>query len=226
MKKILLIMALMFTTSIGYATEEKHEDVGSRAIAKSEKMYLKTQNGNHEEQEEQEDRITSDVHYHHAGNIIHPGSLHRPHSVSAFGETVELEDGSIWSVSYGDRWKTLSWLRDDIITIVPNPSWFGTDFRMVNNNTGDIVDVDLRYGPVLGSIFTYKIVSIDYMSSIVYLQDSSWAISVNDETVIYSWQPGDTVIIGNNDGWNSSIRPHILINVNVNDYACANCMSF
>lgn len=219
MKKIVLIIALMFTTSIAYA--QQHEDVGSRPMATTEKMFLKAQNSN----EEKDERITSDVHYHNS-NITHPGAWHRPHCVSTFGETVELEDGSIWSVSYGDRWKTIGWLRDDVIAIFPNTSWFGTDFRMVNQNTGDTIDVDLRYGPTFGNIFTYKIVSVDYINAIVYLQDSTWAISINDETVIYSWHAGDTVIIGHNDGWNSSIRPHILINVNVNDYACANCMSF
>lgn len=214
MKKILLIIALITTTSFAQATEQQ---------IPTEKMLAQIADLNNQEKEE---RITSDVHYHHNGNYSHPGAFHRPHCVSSFGETIELEDGSIWSVSYGDRWKTISWLRDDVITIFPNTSWFGTDFRMVNQNTGDTVDVDLRYGPVLGNIFTYKIVDIDYMNGIVYLQDSSWAISINDETVIYSWHVGDTVIIGHNDGWNSTIRPHILINVNVNDFACANCMSF
>jgi len=215
MKKILLIIAFIFTVSLAHATEQQQ--------VPTEKVLAQVADLKNQEKEE---RITSDAHYHHSGNYSHPGAFHRPHCVSSFGETIELEDGSIWSVSYGDRWKTISWLRDDVIAIFPNTSWFGTDFRMVNQNTGDTVDVDLRYGPVLGNIFTYKIIDIDYMNGILYLQDSSWAISINDETVIYSWHAGDTVIIGHNDGWNSTIRPHILINVNVNDYACANCMNF
>lgn len=220
MKKIILTIALILTTSVGYA-DQQHQEVGTRAIEKTEKMYIKAQNAN----EEKEERITSDIH-HHTGNIMHPGAYHRLNSITSYGESIELEDGSLWSVSWSDRAKTLLWLRDDSIAIYPSNSWLGPDFVIVNLNTNDRVEADLRYGPIYGSIFTYKIVSIDYLNSIVYLQDSTWGVSINDESLLYSWHVGDTVILGHNDGWNTSIRPHILINVNVNDYVCANCISF
>lgn len=216
MKKMIAyttLVLLLNTTAFAQNIE-----VGSRPNENPEKLAIKVMNA-----EKDEERIESAAYYY---NSTHPGAYHQAIGVSHFGETIELEDGSIWSVAIGNRFVAMSWLMTDRITISPNTSWFGTDFILFNETTGESVEADLRYGPVLGGLYTYQITSIDYIGGIVYLQDSSWAISFSDEDKVYKWLPGDTVIIGHNTGWNASIRPNILINVNVNDYACANCIAY
>lgn len=155
----------------------------------------------------------------------HPGAYHKSSYISQFGESITLRNGSVWTVPYIDRYKLLGWLPTDIIVILRNNAWFSSyEYRFVNQTTGDTVETHLTQAPTEGNIHTHQILSIDYDNSIVYLQDSTWAISFEDESVIYKWLPKDLVIIGINEDWNSSIRPNILINVNVKDFAAASCL--
>jgi len=157
----------------------------------------------------------------------HIGAFHRPTAVTALGDTVEIEDGSIWSVSSSDRYKTLDWLAGDTIIITPNHSWFSSyDFRLINQNTGASVPVVLSLGPVYNGIYTHWITAIDYNANQLCLEDGSvWSISGLDDSVSNKWVINDTVIIGINDGWWSGSRPNILINVNMVNYVRCKCLN-
>ena len=157
----------------------------------------------------------------------HQGAFHHPIAISLLGETVELEDGSLWTVSSNDRYKTLDWMTGDVIIILPNSSLFSSFYYcLVNLNTGAKVKVNLTLGPIFNGIFSHWIVAINYSYREVCLEDGSvWKISTLDDSVLYKWLPNDTVIIGINSGWLSSINPNMLINVNMNNYVVGGCVN-
>lgn len=158
----------------------------------------------------------------------HPGAFHQPFLVTAFGESVQLEDGSIWSVNPNDSYKTLNWLTSDIIWITPNSSWFSSyNYCLVNQNTGVAVEVNLSLflNPVSHSFYNHRIIAIDDYRAMIWLEDGSvWSVYSMD----YSsrWQLNDTVIIGINDGWFADTRPNILINANITHYVRAACIQY
>lgn len=156
----------------------------------------------------------------------HEGAFHRPIAVSFLGDTVELEDGSIWAVSSGDRYKTLDWMTGDTIIIIPNSSWFSSyDYSLVNINTGAKVKVNLSLGPIFNGVYTHWIVAIDYYYREICLEDGSvWKMSSWDSAIVNQWLPNDTVIIGINNGLFSGGNPNMLINVNMNESAIGNCI--
>lgn len=156
----------------------------------------------------------------------HPGAFHNPLSVSLLGDTIELEDGSVWAVSSSDSYKTMNWLTTDLLVITPNHEWFSIyEYCVTNQNTGMTVRVNMVLGPLFDALFRHWIVAIDYVSDRVWLDDGSvWDLALGDYSAFQKWLPGDTVIIGVNDGWFSSYNPNILINVNVLNHARSTCI--
>lgn len=152
----------------------------------------------------------------------HDGAFHFPVVVSPFGDTVEFEDGSIWSVSFSDRRKTLNWMSGDTVIVTPNenePMLSTEDFCLVNLNTYVTVKANLCLGPLCCGCYTYYIVGIDYVHREVYLNDGSvWQVSFWDNSILDTWCFDHAVIIGINDGYLSHSNPNILINVNRMNY--------
>lgn len=157
----------------------------------------------------------------------HEGAWHHPVSVSLIGDTLEIEDGSIWGVYSGDMHKTLNWLTGDLIIITPNHEWFSIyDYKVINLNTGAVVRVNLKLGPFYNGVYTHWIVGIDYYRREVLLEDGSlWSVSNWDQSIVNKWILNDTVIIGINDGFLSGSNPNIMINVNVLNYAIGRCLN-
>lgn len=152
----------------------------------------------------------------------HAGIYQAPLAVSALGDTVELMDGSIWSVSSNDRYKTFDWLTSDQIIIKPNHSLFSSyHYKLTNLSTKANVAVNLSLGPIYNGVHTHWIVAIDYQNRQICLEDGTvWSIKKSDRGAMNKWIVNDTVIIGVNDGYFSSkSNPNILINVNVLNYA-------
>ena len=155
----------------------------------------------------------------------HNGAFHHPYLVAWDGSSVELADGSIWSVSSDDRWATLNWLTGDIIVIIPNHNLFSVyEYKLVNINTGVNVKVNLSLGPIYNGVYTHWIVAVDQLFGDVVLEDGSrWKMSSWDSSITSKWFLNDTIIIGINDGWLSSSNPNMLINVNTNSHANGYC---
>lgn len=156
----------------------------------------------------------------------HNGAFHNPYFVSIFGDQVELEDGSIWTVAGGDTYKTLNWYTSDLIVITPNHEWFSSYmFRMHNQNTNISVKCNLLLGPIYNGLFTHWIIAINYYTQEIWLEDGSiWQVTGLDSSTFSKWLANDTMIIGVNDGFLSSSKPNILINVNTLTYVRANCI--
>lgn len=156
----------------------------------------------------------------------HPGAFYNPVVISAFGDTVELHDGSIWSIASGDSYKTLNWLVTDSVVITANHDWFSTYyFRMTNQETGVSVKCNIVLGPIYNGLHTHWIVAIDYLTKEIFLEDGTrWSATAWDASTFNNWLPNDTIMIGINDGSRSSNFPNILINVNTLTYLRAICL--
>lgn len=226
--------------SLEKETEDERIEVGSRSMPHSD--YVKHQEERAakdlEETEQlaltedsslklvekafsQKDLVPKKVFY-----TSHEGAYHRPIAVTIFGEQVTLEDGSIWTVSSWDQWKTLDWLTTDTILVMQNKWLFSSyKFMLVNQNTGKEIECNLTLGPIYLGAYTHWIVAIDYLNCEVLLEDGSvWQVDPFDYTIMKSWMIHDTVIIGINES-SCVYHPNILINVNMLNYSCGICIN-
>jgi hypothetical protein len=230
---VLLITGSLFANE-AEQTEKKHINVGEREMSYAERISHKEtraqvieENKNIEETEEPAENakmikaFNATTYY-----TTHNGAFHHPYSVAWDGSSVELADGSIWTVSSDDRWSTLNWLTGDVIIIVPHHNLFSIyNYKLININTGAHVKVNLSLGPIYNGIYTHWIVGIDQLFGEIQLEDGSlWKMSSWDSSVTNKWFLNDTVIIGINDGWLSTSNPNILINVNTNNHAIGYCV--
>lgn len=159
----------------------------------------------------------------------HPGAYHSPAHITIFGEQVQLQDGSIWSIYPDERYKVLNWLPTDVVVIMPNHSWLtgsSYPYRLVNQNTGvsAIATLDLFLVPAYHSLYNHIIVAYDDANQMICLEDgSTWKVTFWDYST--RWKIGHTIIIGVNDGSASSSYPNILINADRLEYVRATCLN-
>lgn len=158
-----------------------------------------------------------------------PSSAHILAGVSAKGDEIELEDGSIWKISPYDSSKAFDWLRqlqlsDKIeIPLVPlvifqNTSWFSNyAFRIVNSKDNSSIVANLFQGPFKGGEHSRYITEIDYSQGLIMLSDAShWEINPSDRGNLFEWALSEPVIIGQNADYDASWSPYwegLLINV-------------
>lgn len=217
---------------------KEHIQPGSRAmshneyVAEQEKRSLELKQETSKKSEEnissefakesEDEELSARGYYYNS----HEGAYHRAVAVSYYGDQVTLEDGSLWNVSSWDAWKTLNWYTTDTILVMQNKWMFSSyKFMLVNQNTGKEVEVNLALGPYYLGAYTHWIVAIDYYNSQIILEDNSvWDMNFFDSSIINKWLINDTVIIGVNES-GSSLRPNILINVNVLNYARGICLN-
>ncbi len=153
--------------------------------------------------------------------LYYPASTHSLIGVSALGDSVELEDGSVWKICRYDGYKALGWRSNDPLTITQNHQWFSRyAYRIVNENTGVCLEANLFLGPLAYGKHTMYITGIDRMSGELIVTNGSgesihWEISANDFDLFQNWALADAVIIGQNSGWDSECEA-LLINVNMN----------
>ncbi len=233
-------LACVLVTSIQAETTNEGDRVEARARAmtKTERIEWREAVAKQiqEEKEISEEETTTEVDSEKEENfelksIVQPeekssylrgydNAMHWATACSFDGSIVEIEDGSQFSVSYFDSWKTIGWLSSDVLVITPNSSLFSLyDYEIHNLTTWEVVECDLFAGPYLYSPYRLWIAGIDYLMDEVLLCDGTlWDISILDWNVLSSWYVGDSIIIGVND---SFINPYILINVETDNYATA-----
>lgn len=161
----------------------------------------------------------------------HPGAFYTYEGLFSvsFGPYIDinamrLADGSYWGINPGDYHKTHNWIPGDSVIITPNHwyyfSYASYDFRIVNQDTGESVAVNLCVDPSFYGPLTHWIVGFDDIRGLIYLEDDSvWSMSSFDRNITDRWDFNDTIIIGVNDGMFSSTRPNILINARDGSYA-------
>lgn len=143
---------------------------------------------------------------------------HTLSAISALGDSLEIEDGSVWKISSFDASKICHWKSTDLILITQNHRWFSKyKYRLVNQTTGSTVEANLSLGPIKEGEYTRYVVGIDNVHDEIILSDKSrWRVSPYDRQQFEEWLLNDAVIIGYNSGWDSGCHG-LLINVNMNE---------
>jgi len=154
--------------------------------------------------------------------VYYPNTYHWLIAVSALGDQVEFEDGSVWKINSYDGYKALNWRSNDPLTITQNSRWFSSyTYKIINKNTGTSIEANLFLGPIKNGEYTRYILAIDPTRGEVMLTDSThWEVSSGDSYVFRDWAINDSIILGSNTGWDSSCEA-ILINVTMNNFVRA-----
>lgn len=218
MKNIFLSLFLLVA---GMAIADDNAPVGSRSMSDE---VLKELNAAKESEEAQ--GPVSDVNTEEAAGCfdcdyspVYPNSTHWIETLSLFGESVGIEDGSIWQVNCSDRNLVQDWVLSDPVIITQNRSWFSScKYRILNKNDGSSIPANLAYGPIIGGEYSLQISNIDHYNGLLILSDNShWKISSRDRYLFPEWTLGDYILLGVNSGWDSSC-PYILINSNMDNF--------
>lgn len=218
--KSYLLIGLFASSTLVAKSEENHAPVGVRALPAEVVAEVEASAQACEGEEISEAPATSN-------GFLFPGNgysyaEHYVNTTSCYGEQVELEDGSVWTVNSCDRYKVYDWRARDPITVTQNTTWFSSyNYRLINQFTGSSVEANLYLGPVVNGLYTHYINWIDYGYGAVMLTDGSrWYISSRDLSIFSCWAFDDTIIIGTNSGWDGSCDA-ILINVTMNNFVRA-----
>ena len=194
--------------------------VGSRVLTMEQRAQL----AQYREEQAQEDLIDDEE---TEEEIIAKSSLfkefyqlnysafHRPAAIAIDGSTLELEDGSTWSLKYTiDMISALSWSARDSI-VIEQYDYYGIDYKIRNQTRDEYIIATPIFGPVFSGIYTHWITSIDSFGTIKLEDGSEWNAFTSSEIAL--WQPNDTIVVGAYNGGASYNT--ILINVNLLDYA-------
>ena len=207
MKNFFLVLALLLTlvASADEFRQGEREGILERRLNISEK--IKIQEHRYEEPDAEEPISRS----------ILPDYMPAIHTVYFSGPlSLELEDGSIWSIASSDRYLTEEWLSTDMVLIRPNTFFSVYDYQLWNVNLGIKVRANLNIGPFIGGFYTNYIIDIDYHYGKVYMLDGTvWNVSFFDKEILACWIIGDPIIFGVRD---SILNPYILINANTDSY--------
>src|SRR5579872_4860788 len=152
-------------------------------------------------------------------SVIFSSMPHWLIGTSSLGDSIEIEDSSIWKINGYDSYKALSWRSNDPLLITQNTRWFSSyNYKIVNQATGSSLEANLIIGPLQFGALTKTIAFIDWhMGEIVLTDLSRYQISCYDISVFSNWQINDAVIVGYNSGWDSNCES-ILINVNMDNF--------
>lgn len=218
----------MAVAPLSASLEQEHAKVGDRCtvadLLEFRKMRAQEDQDNQEKiaqipeeehptpQNVDEDRISAGWLFN--PTLTHHGAHHHPINISPKGDTIELEDGSIWSTSHSDRHKSKDWLPEDILVLTPNHAWFSSyDYRLTNQTTGSSIEANITLGPVMHHTNVHRIIAKDTSRGILTLSDGSqWDMSWFDHAIVDKFEVLDFVILGSNDGWWKGFNPNILFN--------------
>jgi hypothetical protein len=147
----------------------------------------------------------------------HKGSYHVYSGISDHADQEQLEDGSLWFVFPAERYKVLEWVAGHPIAILKGDKNSNYRYRLHNEATNQIIEVELSASPHLDSFYLLTIRDIDKDGRYLLLSDGSkWKLPTNwfEQEVWMKWYIGDIIIIGTNDQFfYSLLRPDILINI-------------
>lgn len=137
------------------------------------------------------------------------------------GDTIQLEDFSVWNISWGDTYKVMNWLPSD--EIVVRASWLSSWYT-IHNLTNDVqvsATLSKYLRPQFHTYANHRIIGMDIMNNWVLLENGTiWSVYFLD--FLAFWEPGETIIIGINDDWATNAEcPYILINAARSQYARA-----
>jgi len=149
--------------------------------------------------------------------VYFESGIHRLAAISAVGDSLEIEDGSVWKISSYDAHKIGNWSSDDVILITQNHRWFSKyNYKIVNRTINSSVEANLYLGPLKEGMFTRYVVALDaYRGELILNDNTRWRVSAYDSISFQDWILHDAIIVGYNSGWDSESQG-LLINVNLN----------
>lgn len=155
--------------------------------------------------------------------VYYVRGYHSMAGVSFYGESLVLEDGSIWEVHPFYSNEVLLWKSTDPLLIFPTNSVYSQyRYIVVNQYLGTQIEVNMTYGPVITNPLSLRVIAIDYLKGEVYLNDNSrWLICGDDSRILNQWIEGDYIVIGTNDNVGYCSLRNILINSNMYDHVFA-----
>ena len=149
--------------------------------------------------------------------------LHFVHDRSPTGDTIEIENGAVFSVRDWDSSTVASWLKKTEIRITNN-SWGSSryEFKIVNTLTGATAQANISLAPFVASPNTRRIYTINLANGTVTL-DNGRTFKVSNISTISGWKgietitgyAGDMIIVGDNDSWITKGYNSVLFNLNV-----------
>jgi hypothetical protein len=160
----------------------------------------------------------------HSARTYLPSSAHVISQISALGDEVQFEDGSVWKVSPYDCAQAFQW-RDHLtpVSVMQNTSWFSSyNFRIINKETGNSIVTNLFQGPWKGGEKSHYVIEYDMNNGTVKLSSQEevthWEIHPSDLHKFKDWNFNDSipVIIGQNADYDAVWSPNwegLLINV-------------
>lgn len=227
MKKIIALALLTLTMTTAQATlHERAEHLTQTLAERAEwKESLIEEDKNAQSAQKTKADVYTDMFVTRV-DTSHPGVIYYPVAVTPSGDEVTLFDGSVWQIKSWDREQTRGWLATDEIVLLANQSFFSFyDYKLLNMQTGAEVEANMLLPPLLGNFYTRQIIGFNDAYNYIYLSDGSvWTISPYDFHLYKKWVMGDIVMIGANRGWDSNIRPNILVNASYRTYIRANCI--
>lgn len=194
---------------------------------------------------EEEARVTYGYIFDRYPSSSHSSSLHWIQQAPQANDLLEMEDGSLWRIHSYDLEKTRAWASPEVsslkerrkeqrlggereeapshpLIITQNSRWFTSyPYRIVNKNTGESVEATLYLGPKRGSEWALSISSLDLSRGEIILNNlSCWEVALSDSYAFEEWSLGDSIIIGENSGWDGSYEA-ILINADKKQFVHA-----
>ena len=221
-KLLLMIASLILTTSL-FAEEERI------VVGTAPETIEIAPDFDSEESGDFNEEFRSGFQFDEYPPMYYPFSCHWISKISAFGDSLEIEDGSVWELDPTDGYKALHWRSRDPLVITQNRAWFSEyNYRIINktkefslSNTSRSVTANLKLGPFENGEYTNFIAIMDRLKGELALTDSTnLEVCPRDRSLFRNWKEGQAIIIGVNSGWESSYDL-ILINVNTNNFVRA-----
>ena len=215
------IFGLIFLASATFAS--KNVEVESRPLPDDIKKMMEEKKVEEEDTEKKHEcdqgcevQLQTGIFNNEYPPVYFPYSCHSVTAISAFGDSIALEDGSVWTVHPVYQSEVMIWKGSDALLIYPNKAWLSSyKYTIVNQTLKTAIEVNMTLGPLMDGEYSLQIVAIDYIKGEIYLNDNSrWKIYNSDKYLLNQWIEGDYLLVGSNNSWFCSLN-NILINSNM-----------
>lgn len=171
-----------------------------------------------EEAGECKDETQSGFFFYGQQPVYYPASDHWIMKVEG-NNLIEIEDGSGFSCDSQEAQKAFRWNWKSPIAITQNRSWFSNyNYRIINQDSGESIPVNLTQGPLNESEYLVSISVINSSRTALALTNKmELTVCPQDLATFTRWHEGNAIIVGINSGWQSAYN-FILINVEKNNF--------
>jgi hypothetical protein len=152
------------------------------------------------------------------------GSLHWITGVYEKDKSIVIECGAEFTFRFFDGSTASSWKRGTLIQISPAPWLSYCEYKLTNLMTGKSVHADITKGPNEQNPLSKKIIAFNANTRDIVLNDGTqYRLGATKKELkrLEKWEPGQFVVVGNNDEWFQGQYNYILINEEADNYVTA-----